>query len=224
MKNETQFYLRDTRGDTGTSCMFWNKGGNGYGTNLDNAEIFTKEEAQRYADEKRHFIPLSKTEVDRLATIRVDCQYLDGSVHPATNEYVLVKEGKWDGNDVYFYTGSLGDDVRSPDMAKVYNYEDLHHYILKALIASKKYSIHYWPHIQSIKRRTIQAENINLRVMLQGSGIKYRSPRKQRPTTGKTRGNCSECGRIAWDYNCHEQPQCSDECLQKHIESARRGY
>jgi len=215
VKNETQFYLRDTRSNVGSTCTFWNKGGNGYGSNLNNAEIFTKEQAQRYADEKRHFIPLSKTEVDKLDTMRVDMQYLGKEGFDKKSEvdlYLVQANDDYDGNDIYFFA-DFGITL-DPSDAKMVSKED----------APNGYKLYPLEFINSIARRTIQAKNINLRVMLQGSGIKYRSPRKQRPTTGKTRGNCSECGRIAWDYNPYEQPQCSDECLQKHIESVRRGY
>ena len=33
------FYLRDSRSNTGSSCMFWAENGNGYTTNLDRAHV-----------------------------------------------------------------------------------------------------------------------------------------------------------------------------------------
>ena len=61
MKDENEFYLRDTRSNIGSTCSFWAKNGNGYTSDLRKAEVFGKERAQKYADEQRHFIPLSKT-------------------------------------------------------------------------------------------------------------------------------------------------------------------
>lgn len=75
----TSFYLRDTRSNTGSSCMFWAENGNGYTTNLDRAHVYTLEEAQSHFNDRHTDVPLSKALVDELVTVRVDHQYLDES-------------------------------------------------------------------------------------------------------------------------------------------------
>ena len=206
MKNETEFYLRDTRSNVGSSCMFWRINGNGYGSNLDDAEVFNKEDAQRYADRQDHFIPLSKTEVDKLVSIRVDCQYLDDNATSDTDEWVLMREGKWDGNDVYFRTNDASEDSLNYKSAMIYTRSS-------AIIINKDTGGKYTPfplsHIKSISRRTIASENISIRKMTQNSGIKYRKPRK-RASSGKERFNCPSCGRLVWQYNPYDFEGCKN--------------
>jgi len=62
---ENEFYLRSRHGDTGCNVMFHNKGGCGYGTDLDNLHVFTRDEAQRDVNHDPANLPLLKSEVDR---------------------------------------------------------------------------------------------------------------------------------------------------------------
>ena len=200
---ETEFYLRDTRSDVGSTCIFWNKGGAGYGSSLNNAEIFTKEQAQRYADQQRHFIPLSKTKVDELASMRVDMQFLgrQGFDHGSEmNLYLVQANDDYDGNDIYFCAefGVTLDPTKAKTVTKG--------------AAPNGYNIFPKEFIDRISRRTIQAENISIRKMTQNAGIKYRSPRKPRASTGKTRHNCPTCGKMVWDFNPYEAPYCDIFC------------
>lgn len=217
MKNETMFYLRDTRNNVGSNCLFWAIDGKGYTTNLEDAWRINKKQAQSYCDSRETDIPLSESDVDNLAVRRVDMQYLgrDGySSRSKTNQYIVRSGTDYNGNDIYFET----ENGRSLDMreAKIYTLESMP-------LSETVYPLEF---IESITRSTFLAKDVNVRRMTQNSGIKYKAPRKQKPTTGKTRGNCSECGRIAWDDNPYEQPQCSDECLDKHLDNQRlvRGY
>jgi hypothetical protein len=59
-----------------------------------------------------------------------------------------------------------------------------------------------------IARPTFQSKNINMKTMVREPGIKYKKPRPKKMTTGKTRGNCPECGQITWDYNPYENAHC----------------
>ncbi len=206
MKKEDEFYLRDTRGNTGSSCMFWAEGGCGYTTNLDRSEVFSREDAQKYADRQYHFIPLSKSKVDALATIRVDMQYLKLNVDFSKGIIINRHPGSYDGNDIYFDDGDGG---YTADYSQAKVYQDVE--ALKAM-ANQSGAALSKSFLDSICRPTIQAKNINHRKMITGAGIKYRAPRKSRPTTGKTRGNCPTCGKITWDYNPYENAYCSDSC------------
>jgi hypothetical protein len=201
MKAENQFYLRDTRSNVGSTCTFWAKGGCGYVSDLDRAEVFSREDAQKYADRRNHFVPLSKAKVDGVARVRVDMQYLKMDVDFSKGIIIHRNSGCYDGNDIYFDDGA-GGVTANYDEAKVYSLgDDFTKHAGFAL--SKKF-------LDAICRRTIQAKSVNHRKMITASGIKYQAPRKQRMTTGKTRGNCPECGKITWSYDREENAYCSD--------------
>ena len=213
MKKENEFYLRDTRSDVGNTCMFWRKDGNGYGSSLTDAEIFTYEQAQRYADEKRHFIPLSKSQVDQVVTIRVDMQCLELNCDFSEGMIVHRYPGQYDGNDIFFDNGT-GGYTANYNEAKIYD-------SMGAITALQNQSgaVLSKSFLDAICRPTLQADNVNHRKMMTSAGIKYRAPRYKRPTMGKTRGNCPECGKITWDFNPYENAHCSD-----HEHSHQRRY
>lgn len=200
-----EFYLRDTRSDVGSTCMFWAVDGCGYTSDLDKAEIFNHEQAQKYADEKRHFIPLSKSVVDSVTTVRVDMQYLELSTDFSEGMIIHRKVGDYDGNDIYFDDGNEGYtcDYR---YAKVYESSE-------AIVALSNQSgaILSKALLDTICRRTLQSGNVNHRKMMTSAGIKYRAPRKSRATTGKERGNCPTCGRITWG-SPYENEYCNWVC------------
>lgn len=204
MKQENEFYLRDTRSDVGNTCMFWKKNGCGYGTSLEGAEIFTHEEAQKYADRKDHFIPLSKARVDQVTTVRVDMQLLKLDCDFSEGMIVHRYPGQYDGNDIFFDDGEGG---YTADYGKAKVYDAMSSIIAlqnqRGAILSKKF-------LDTICRPTLQAGNVNHRIMMTSAGIKYRAPRYRRPTMGKTRGNCPECGKITWSYNPYESDYCND--------------
>ena len=198
------FYLRSRHGDTGCNVVFHNKNGAGYGTDLDNLESFTKEAAQKEVGHDVRSLPLLISEVDKLAIKAVDMQYLD-STKAALNpfaRYVIQITGDYNGNDIYFKC----DDGRTYnyDKANTYNYDDALFFgstSSNAVIWSKEY-------LDTIARRTFQAQNINIRKMVTGAGIAYKKPRKPKETSGKARGNCPECGKITWTFNPYESAYC----------------
>lgn len=209
MKKENEFYLRDMRSDIGSTCSFWNKGGAGYGSDLRNAKVFTFEEAQRYADEGRHFIPLSKSKVDAASTQRVDMQYLKLNCDFSQGVVINRHTSSYDGNDIYFCDGD-GGYTANYNLAKIYTpdqVQDLEDQC--GAILSKAF-------LDTICRPTIQAENVNKRKMITSSGIKYTSPRKRRETMGKTRMNCPCCGKISWQYNPYDFDGCSDRSCNEY--------
>lgn len=196
---ENEFYLRDTRSDIGSTCIFWAKNGCGYVSDLDKAEIFSREDAQKHADRRGHFIPLSKRKVDEVSTLRVDMQRLKLNVDFSKGIIIHKNSSRYDGNDIYFDDGSGGTTA---------NYNEAKTYQLDGDFSKNSGFALSKAFLNTICRRTIQSENINHRKMITASGIKYRAPRKQRMKTGKTRGNCPECGKITWDYNPYENAYC----------------
>lgn len=203
---EPLFYVRSRHGDTGCNVVFHNKDGCGYGTNLDKLRAFTLEEAQERLDWDIRSLPLLKSAVDEMAIRAVDMQYLKPYEHTLIlrPKYVIQVTGYWNGNDIYF---KCGDD-------RTYNYDeaDEHSCVEAVELAASTQGFIAWnkDYLDQIARQTFQSHNINTRKMITGPGIKYKKPRKARPTTGKSRGNCPTCGKITWDYNPYENAYCNN--------------
>ena len=215
MNNESTeklFYVTQRYGDCGTNLMFHNEGGSGYGTNIDKLRKFTLQEAQKELD---HFInsgvlPLLVSEVEKVSILSVDCQYicsLECREYLKTEKGCVIQvTGDWNGNDIYF----VSDSGETNDLNKARVYSSLGE-AASTIVGYAKRAI--WPleYLETKARRTIQRENINVRKMITGPGIKYKKPRAARPTMGKTRGNCPGCGKITWGYDPHVE-HCCQEC------------
>ena len=207
--NKEIFYLCSRHGNTGSNVMFHNKNGKGYGTDLDNLQLFTKEYAQKAVAYDVKSLPLLKSKVDELAVWHVDMQYLDetkAGLNPQS-KYVLQRKSVYDGNDISF---AIDEYSYTFDYTKALELS----YERAIYIASRNESFAVWPmeYLKTIKHRTFQVENINTRKMTTDPGIKYKKPRKERHTTGKTRGNCHKCGKITWNFNPYENAYCSTWC------------
>lgn len=199
------FYLQDSRSCTGNNVMFWRTGGCGYGTNLDELEVYTLSEAQHQHSERESDVPLLKSLVDEKSILAVDCQCLPAPFTVDDNdEYVIQRTGFWNGNDILFL-GRLG---------RSYNYKDAKVFSRGEADAfwhdRDMYSVFSKTSIDNISRRTFQACNIDKRKMITKPGIKLVKPKRARPTTGKTRGNCPECGKLTWSYNPYENGYCAE--------------
>ena len=203
-----EFYLRSRHGNCGTNLMFHNKNGAGYGSDLDNLETYSLEDAQKELNHGIANLPLLKSAVDELSIKAVDCQYIkneDNHTDP-NDQYVVQVKGLWDGNDIAFmvigYTFNYSE-------AHVFSYSDA----VRRCEGHEKF--HSWSkyYLDTLCRRTFQEENINTRKMITGPGLKYKKPRKQRPTTGKERWNCPSCGKINWQFNPYDFDGCAQvEC------------
>lgn len=213
---DKMFYLRDSRSDVGRTCMFWADRG-GYTSNLELAEIYTLEEAQRHFNSRHTDVPLSKALVDELATVRVDCQLLgNNSELSDCDEYVIRVGNSTDGNDVYWLTL----DFKSVNYksSSVFSCESA---LLRADELEKDgftATIYAKSKIDAISRRTFQAANINERRMITAAGIRKPKRPRTRQTTGKTRGNCPHCGCITWGLNPYENYTCAES------DAERRGF
>lgn len=204
---EKVFYLTSRHGDCGTNVMFHNKGGAGYGSDLDNLRLYSIEDAQKELGYDINSLPLLKGEVDKLSIQAVDCQYLNSDkddLTKVTGECVIQIDRNWNGNDIAF-VGLLG---------MTYNYTKARKFLLKEAITLTKsdpiYKVWSVAYLNTICRRTFQRENISTRKMITGAGIRYKKPRKQRPKTGKTRWNCPTCGKISWQFNPYDFDGCGD--------------
>jgi hypothetical protein len=209
----TSFYLRDSRGNTGSSCMFWAENGNGYTTNLDKAHVYTLEEAQSHFNSRHTDVPLSKELVDEVATVRVDHQYLDESkagLVAGCNEYVIHVKGDWDGNDVY-WKATGGSSVNLSEALVLKKAE-----AKEAVRLFDDVIIYSLSDAQSISRRTLQAANVNERRMITAAGIRKPKRKRERRTTGRTRGNCPYCGKVTWGFNPYEAYTCAEATSERH--------
>lgn len=205
---EKLFYLTSRHGNCGENVMFHNKNGSGYGTNLDNLHVFTREEAQKELGHDIKSLPLLKSEVDKLSIKAIDHQYLKRSLNSIdpNDQYIIQVSGFYNGNDIRFApeSDSTIDINFNYSLAKVFNLKDaLSCSDLRGVIWSKSY-------LDGLQRRTFQEGNISTRKMITGAGIKYKKPRKKKPSSGKTMWNCPSCGKISWQYNPYDFDGCSD--------------
>lgn len=211
----SSFYLRDARSNVGSTCMFWALNGNGYTTNLDKAHVYTQEEAQYYIDSRHTDVPLSKTLVDELATLRVDHQYLDecmAGLATGCDQYVIhCCIGDFDGNDVYWKADEGGCSVNLSDALVLTRAE-----VEAAVRVLDSVTIYRLEYVQSISRRTFQVNRINERRMVTAAGVRKPKRRRERQTTGRNRGNCPKCGRVTWGFNPHRLYTCAEAVREKH--------
>nr|WP_320125716.1 hypothetical protein [uncultured Shewanella sp.] len=205
------FYLRDSRSNVGSTCLFWAQDGCGYTSDLNKAHVYTLEEAQRKFNSRHTDVPLCKELVDELARVRVDCQLLgDAGEKSDCDEYVISQKGRWDGNDVYW----LAVDMFSVNYKSAFAFsyrralERIDELGIEANIYAKA-------EIDAIVRRTFQVANINERRMITAAGIRKPKRPRTRQTTGKTRGNCPHCGCITWGFNPYENYSCAEQYSER---------
>ncbi|WP_336941475.1 hypothetical protein [Vibrio cholerae] len=209
-----------TKGYVGSSVLFWAMDGRGYTTNIDLAHVYTREEMQRDVDkgwlrDKDEF-PLCADDVEANSQWRVDHQFVEKTYPDFTDpndEYVLVKKGRWDGNDLAFANGIDFD--FDYGKAKSFRAFDVEAYIEQdqpSLVIVPRY------HTDEIARRTFQKQNINRRKMITAAGITGLRQKRTRKASGKNRFNCIYCGKIIWDFaHPDDGLHCgSDSCTHLH--------
>lgn len=92
-KNPDAFYLQDSRSYVGNDMLFWAKDSKGYTTDLRNAHVFTREQAQRRHDHRETDIPWPKDYIDARTRPAIDFQHVDR--HQALmNSGITIKEPK----------------------------------------------------------------------------------------------------------------------------------
>ena len=72
----SQFYLQDSRSYVGNDVLFWAKDGNGYTTDLRNAQVYTKSDAVALHNARETDIPWPKEYIDGKTRPAVDMQYI----------------------------------------------------------------------------------------------------------------------------------------------------
>lgn len=215
-----RFYKTSPHGCVGSNVCFHGVKGNGYVTNIDDAHVYTRNEAQEEVNRgwlrssRSEELFLSADHVDELSIWKVDCQYV-ALMYPESkdpnDEYVLYRKDYWDGNDLGF-ASELSHNF-DYSKARVFNEQQLKGLDTHGWVVIPKF------HSDEIARRTFQEKDINRRKMISSAGIVGIKKQRDSHSSGKTRWNCPECGKIVWQYNPYEFMSCSDiEC------SAYDGY
>lgn len=70
------WYLQDSRGFVGNDMLFWRKGSNGYTTDLNQAEVFSADDAFKLHQSRNTDIPWPKPYIDSKSRPAVDVQYV----------------------------------------------------------------------------------------------------------------------------------------------------
>lgn len=200
-----RFYLACLRDTVGNNVAFHGKNGRGYTSDIDKAECYSLESAQKAWNGGREFdIPLCADRVDELAVYHVDCQLLpcDSEGEPVAGKYVAFKKRKWNGNDV-FWLGEDGEFTDDFSKAKVFENAGINEDLV------------WVPFVMAnaAKRRTFCVDLINRRKMTQAAGLRLPDHIKKfqkRKTSGKERWNCPSCGKISWQFDPHEFNGCRD--------------
>jgi hypothetical protein len=210
MKN--RFYLACFRDNVGSNVAFHGISGCGYPTDVNKAQTYTLEEAQKAWDGGREYDqPISADHVDSMLVSKVDCQKLptETTKVPNCNKYVAYQRGNWDGNDVYWLT-SKQNSVNFAD-ATIYTADDV----------DDNSEVVYLPFdmVDKLKRSTFAFSNYNRRSMVQGAGLrtpKHLKLSRRRKNNPKTRWNCPACGKLHWQHNPHDFGGCNDILCEEH--------
>ncbi|QJI38261.1 hypothetical protein [Pseudomonas sp. ADAK13] len=189
---DDQFYLQDSRSHVGDGLTFHGKAHRGYYTDLDKCELYTKEKACGHRDTD---IPWPKQYIDERAHYGVDCQLMDeqasnAMLEPGCRVYMQVP-GSWNGNDVYWMGWNKGQVTADLGRACNLNLEQSRIEFAAELSAGtqKLWSADY---IESIRRRLVWRQDVDLKQALRGTGIKLPKPKKPREEVF----NCGGCGRF----------------------------
>lgn len=209
MQQNHQFFMACLRDTVGSNVAFHGINGAGYHTDLTKAQSFSKEEAQKFWDGAREFdLPLRADLVDSLSVFHVDCQHIPHktTLQAGCTQYVGFLKRRWDGNDVYWLSQS-----ESKPQAFETDFQ-------KATIFSEPLDMEdiVWIPFEMadrVKRKTFNVGLINKRAMIQAAGLltpaHVKRAARKKPSSGKTRWNCPECGKISWQHNPYDFEGCT---------------
>lgn len=199
------FYLQDSRSNTGSRAMFWRNGG-GYTSNLDEAELFTMDEAVRQYECRDTDLPWPQVYIEARTEIGVDSQYItksEAAVDRNEDGRIYVSFARsWDGNDLVWVSGTG---------APTSNLED-------AIHPGKAESAHYlargfevWPcgYIVMRSRNVVRADQLDHKQALRGAGLKL--PKVKRQRIRRYTANCGGCGRFLSERQVYgDCPNCGE--------------
>lgn len=209
MKN--RFYLTSSHGNLGSNIMWHRHNEKGYTSDLDQAHVYTREQAQKeWAESWGECQPISADHVDELAIWKVDCQYIPKktTLDDDCANYVAYKEGQWDGNDVFWMSMLIGPTTNF-SRAYVIGFDIVDEFLKSddsnGFVVIPKHLA------EKAKRRTFEFNKLNRRRMIQGAGlITPKNVRKinKRVKNPMSRFNCHVCGKINWQHNPYDFEGC----------------
>lgn len=215
-KLSDRFYMACLRDTVGTNTAFHAVDGAGYTTDVSKAHVFTKEQTQKFWNTGREFdLPLSADLVDAQTKTHVDCQYIPAqtTLQEGCTKYVGYLKGRWDGNDVFwlqydpFWLEKMTDnsDCYDADFNKAMVFPEIKN-IDKVIWIPFDLA-------NSVKRQTFHVNLINKRSMIQAAGLvtpdHIKRANRKKSTSGKTRWNCPDCGKISWQHNPYDFEGCN---------------
>lgn len=190
-----QFYLQDSRPHAyvGDGLSFWGFGGSGYVTDLDKAQLFTKECA---CDHRDTDIPWPKAYIDARTRIGVDCQYVTLSEafdqYPDSTDFYIQKPQCWNGNNLIWL---CEDGTTSSNLSKAARVPRAETVSWIGRLGSSGALV--WPcaYIDRHSRRLVERDDVSIKEALRGTGIKL--PKELKPR--EMMFNCHGCGRFISD-------------------------
>ncbi|WP_457967710.1 hypothetical protein M1D68_16135 [Pseudomonas sp. R4-84] len=192
---DDQFYLQDSRSHAyvGDGLSFWGFGGSGYVTDLDKAQVFTKDGA---CDHRDTDIPWPKAYVDARARVGVDCQHVTLSEaldqFPGAPEFYIQKPQCWNGNNLIWLKpdGQFSSDLRKAAVVPASE-------TIQMIGRLGQSGAVVWPkpYIDKFARRLVERDDVNIKEALRGTGIKLVKPKLPRMMMF----NCDGCGRFISD-------------------------
>lgn len=114
------YVLQDSRGYLDKYLMFWKEGG-GYTSDLNKAERFSKEAAERKMNSRGTDIPWELSFLKQVSRPTVDMQLLRHLSEEGKGKLVLQVPDVFSGNAIHFLTNTPG--ATSPDLTKARLYE-----------------------------------------------------------------------------------------------------
>lgn len=173
---EDQFYLQDSRGNTGDGLMFWAQG-DGYTTNLDSAEVRTRHHTVSQHQSRETDVPWPKAYIDARTHTGVDsqCGIPDDAATATEGEtrFYAAYQREWNGNDLVFLSREGG---RTSNLLQAKTCSADH---VPGLVA-RGYQTLPAAFINAKARRLVHAEKVSIKEALRGTGIKLVKPKKPR--------------------------------------------
>ena len=188
-----EFLLQNSSESVGSRLQWWRLGG-GYTTNVDEAEVFSRQAAVAQHHCRESDLPWPLDKVSPHTHTAVDCQYVaqqDLTCLPADTPCYVQKSRCWDGNDLYWITPekSLSANLAT---AQVFTMADA---LLSFGGEANAASYVIWPkeYIDAKSRRVAHNATMSVQKALKGTGIELMRPRRRRRSTA----TCGGCGRFS---------------------------
>jgi hypothetical protein len=189
-----QFILQDSRGLIGSRISWWREGGS-YTTNIDQAQIFTCEEAVAQHASRETDIPWPLVFVRARRELAVDFQYINIHWVPqaGTDLCYVAARFDFDGNDMYWV--SPAGQTTDLTHASVYTLNEACARFGSEAAARTR---HIWPkaYIDAQARYIASADAMKVSQALEATGIKLVQPARSR----KKSPRCDGCGQFMAAY------------------------